>query len=160
MKEIVKQFVRDIIERGEEDRASRTKIRKNEREDTYLGLSDAFDHASNHDLTAIAPPVGQLLTTHGLSLEKDSTEYRVFLRLVLQGFMAALKVEASGGVVTRSRFTLTAHLLLSPAQLRLHRCQASLSRQSSSPQSSQITSKNTSANLVRIARSKAASISS
>ena len=31
MKEIVKQFVKDIIERGEEDRASRTKLTENER---------------------------------------------------------------------------------------------------------------------------------
>ena len=43
MKEIVKQFVKDIIERGEEDRASRTKLTENEREATYYGLSDAFD---------------------------------------------------------------------------------------------------------------------
>jgi integrase len=97
MKQVVRQYVREIIERGEEDRASRTKITENEREATYLGLSDTFDAASDqlrtNDLTAIAPTVDELLTTHGLSLEKDSTEYRLFSRLVLQGFMAALKVE-------------------------------------------------------------------
>lgn len=97
MKEIVKRFVGDIIERGEEDRASRTKITENEREATYYGLSDAFDAASDqlrrNDLTAITPTVDELMTTHGLSLEKGSTEYRLFSRLVLQGFMAALKVE-------------------------------------------------------------------
>lgn len=40
MKQIVKQFIGDIIERWEEDRALRTKITENEREATGLGLSD------------------------------------------------------------------------------------------------------------------------
>jgi hypothetical protein len=75
MKEIVKEFVRDIIERGE-DRASPTKITENDREATYLGLSDAFDNASDqlrrNDLRAIAPTVDELLTAHGLSLERVS----------------------------------------------------------------------------------------
>jgi len=97
MKQIVKQFVREIIQRGEEDRASRTKIMESERQATDLGLSDCFDAANDqlrtNDLTAIAPTVDGLLRTHGLSIEKDSTEYRVFSRLVLSGYMAALKVE-------------------------------------------------------------------
>lgn len=98
MKRIVQQFVRDTLERCEEDRASRTKITENEREATYYGLSDSFDAASDqlrtNDLTRIAPTVDELLTTHGLTLQKDSTEYRVFSRLVLQGFIGVLKVEA------------------------------------------------------------------
>jgi hypothetical protein len=63
----------------------------------YYGLSDAFDAASDqlrtNDLTAIAPTVDELLHTHGLTLEKDSTEYRLFSRLVLSGFISVLKVE-------------------------------------------------------------------
>jgi hypothetical protein len=97
MKRIVRQFVRDTLERCEEDRADRTKITESEREATYYGLSDAFDAASDqlrtNDLTAITPTVDQLLTTHGLALEKNSTAYRVFSRLVLQGFISVLKVE-------------------------------------------------------------------
>lgn len=34
-----------------------------------------------------------MLTTHGLTLEKDSTEYRLLSRLALQGFISVLKVE-------------------------------------------------------------------
>ncbi|MBA2252902.1 MAG: hypothetical protein H0W13_09400, partial [Nitrospirales bacterium] len=45
MRRIVKAFVKETLERGEEDRASRTRITENEREATYYGLSDAFDAA-------------------------------------------------------------------------------------------------------------------
>jgi hypothetical protein len=129
MKQIVKEFVRDIIEREEEDRASRTKITENDREATYYGLSDAFDAADDqlrrNDLTAIAPTVDQLLTTHGLSLEKDSTEYRLFSRLVLQGFVAALKVEGErwDGVEEAIDFNSSPPLLLllrATVRLMLH----------------------------------------
>ena len=97
MKGIVRQYVKETLERCEEDRADRTTITETEREATYYGLSDGFDAASDqlrtNDLTAIAPTVDGLLSTHGLSLAKDSTEYRVFSRLVLQGLIGVLKVE-------------------------------------------------------------------
>lgn len=98
MKRIVRQYVKETLERCEEDRADRARITEDEREATYYGLSDAFDAASDqlrrNDLKAISPTVDQLLTTHGLTLQKDSTEYRLFSRLVLQGFLGILKVEA------------------------------------------------------------------
>ena len=97
MKGIVRQYVKETLERCEEDRADRTTITETEREATYYGLSDGFDAASDqlrtNDLTAIAPTIDELLSTHGLSLAKDSTEYRVFSRLVLQGLIGVLKVE-------------------------------------------------------------------
>jgi hypothetical protein len=43
MRKIVRRFVQEELERGEEDRASRTRITENEREAIGLGLSDAFD---------------------------------------------------------------------------------------------------------------------
>jgi integrase len=98
MKRIVRQFVSETIEQGEEDRASRTRITENEREAIGLGLSDAFDNTldqlQTNNLTPIAATVDELLKTHGLALQKDSMEYRVLSRLVLQGRMAALKIDA------------------------------------------------------------------
>ena len=65
MKRIVRQYVKETLERCEEDRADRTRITEDEREATYYGLSDAFDAASDqlrtNDLTAIAPTVDQLV---------------------------------------------------------------------------------------------------
>ena len=74
MKGIVRQYVKETLERCEEDRADRTTITETEREATYYGLSDGFDAASDqlrtNDLTAIAPTIDELLSTHGLSLAK------------------------------------------------------------------------------------------
>ena len=83
---------------GEEDRASRTRITESQREAIGLGLSDAFDNTldqlQTNNLTPIAATVDELLKAHGLALQKDSMEYRVFSRLVLKGRMVALKVDA------------------------------------------------------------------
>jgi integrase len=99
MRKIVRRFVVETVEEGEKDRASRRRITESEREAIGLGLSDAFDTTSEqlrtNNLTPIAPTVDTLLTTHGLTLEKDSVEYRMFSRLVLQGRMEALKVEGA-----------------------------------------------------------------
>ena len=90
--------VRETIEQVEDEIADSARIKDSEREGAYLGLSNAFDNASDqlltNDLKPIEPTVDTLLTTHGLTLAKDSTDYRVFSRLVLKGRMRALQEEA------------------------------------------------------------------
>ena len=94
MKRIVREYVRETLERCEKDRAERTRITVKP-PTTVCPMPSTLPATQlrTNDLRAITPIVDHLLTTHGLSLEKDSTEYRLFSRLVLQGFISVLKVE-------------------------------------------------------------------
>lgn len=98
MRRIVRQWVKETIEEAEDEIAESARITDSQREGVSLCLSDAFDNASDQLLTNNLKPieatVDTLLATHGLTLEKDSTDYRVFSRLVLKGRMKALQEEA------------------------------------------------------------------
>ena len=106
VKELIAQYIDGVLESGENDRAMLPYITEELRESNMYGLSIGIDGTReallSNDLTLVHETADELLQRGGVTLEKDSLEYRRFCRALMRAQIAVFETERerwdSGGI--------------------------------------------------------------
>lgn len=93
---LVKQYVTEALQEGEEDRASRV-VSADEQEAISLvyaeRLAETQGELTTHDLRKVSPTADELLQAHGIQLDPSSPEYHRLCLELLKAQQVVFKIE-------------------------------------------------------------------